>query len=170
MLNLSICLPCICFWCVQLWNAMMGLLCERANLLISSLFRQGCLVTSIQHAICALIPELISVLLFVEKSKLSNLFRYGCNLGKWHCFSLCLPLVGSPLLSGESFLWSFWITEVMLAQKVCCRAATWVKSLCFAGNSSCLAPSPAIQDTCPSRFPLEEAEEVDRKTRTCLHA
>lgn len=38
----------------------------------------------------------------------------------------------SSAVWGRLFLW---ITEFMLAQKVCCRAATWVKSLCFAGNS-----------------------------------
>jgi hypothetical protein len=48
---------------------MMGLLCERANLLIPSLLGRAVLVTNIQHAtglaICAFISELISMLLFV---------------------------------------------------------------------------------------------------------
>lgn len=53
----------------QLWNTMMGLLCERTNLSISSPLGRAVLVTDIQHAtglaICAFISELVSMLLFV---------------------------------------------------------------------------------------------------------
>lgn len=151
MPSLYICIAHTCFWCPSFETPWWVISVKGQTSTFWSPFRQGCL--GVEHSAYHWTSHLYFDPRIVFCAAVCLRRCLTCVdmvvIGKWLCFSMCLPFVGLLWCVGKPLCSFSGHRFHLLAQKVLYRAAAWVKSLCFAGNgwetSSAWLLGPEIQ-------------------------